>query len=129
MSGGGRLRSLRGALALLGLIAVVTGVRSTLTGLEGVSAVAERASIELDNNLRFVSAIWAALGLALLLCVRDPGARRPELRVLLWLTFAGGLGRLVAFALHGLPGPPYWGIVASELLAPLLLLLLPRRTE
>jgi hypothetical protein len=37
-----------------------------------------------------------------------------------------GVGRLVAFALHGLPAPPYLGIVASELLAPLLLLLLPR---
>jgi hypothetical protein len=109
----------------MGAVAVVTGVRSLLTGLDEVVSVAARPALELDNNLRFLSAIWAALGLGLWTCVRFPLEERPRVRVLSALIFAGGVGRLVAFSVHGLPAVPYLAITASELLAPMLWLLIP----
>ncbi len=113
---------MRGLIGLLGLIAVVTGTRSALIGMDQVVAFTDPAIVELDNNLRFASAIWAALGLGLWTCIRDPHARLSVLRVLVWLVFAGGVARIVGFVAHGLPSPPYLAILASELLAPLLIL-------
>jgi len=121
-----RLQVGRVLLVLLGLVAVITGGRSVVSGLDGLVDVVSRPAIELDNNVRFLSAIWTALGFGLFSCVPDPRGNRSALRVLVWLVFAGGVGRLVAFGLHGLPLTPYLAIVASELLAPLLLLLLPK---
>lgn len=118
-----RIWALRVLVGLLGLIAVVTGIRSILVGLDPVIAAPNAGAVELDNNLRFLSAIWAAIGVALWTCVRDPIARLPALRVLVWLIFAGGVGRIAAFIVHGLPAVSYLAITASELLAPLLLLM------
>jgi len=119
-----RLQIGRVLLILLGLVAVITGGRSVASGLVGVVDVVARPAIELDNNVRFLSAIWTAIGIGLFSCVPDPLRNRPALQMLVWLVFAGGVGRLVAFGLHGLPATPYIAIAASELLAPLLLLLL-----
>ncbi len=116
----------RALLILLGVIAVITGGRSVVSGLDAIVDVTTRPAIELDNNIRFVSAIWTALGVGLFSCVPDPRGNRSALRVLVWLVFAGGVGRLVAFGLHGVSATPYIAIAASELLAPFLLLLLPK---
>jgi hypothetical protein len=120
-----RLTIVRALIVLLGLVAVVTGGRSILSGLDGVVEVVARPAIELDNNVRFLSAIWSALGLGLFTCAVDPQRHRSTLRMLLWLVFAGGIGRLVAVKFHGLPATPYIAITASEIFAPLLLLALP----
>jgi len=112
-------------IGLLGVIAVVAGGKSVVSGLDGIVDVVAQPAVEIDNNVRFLSAIWTALGLALLSCVRAPGSRRQALKALLWLVFAGGVGRLVAFWFHGLPATPYLAITASEVFAPLVLLLVP----
>ena len=119
----------RGLWVLLGGVALVTGGRSLLTGLDDLGLAWEKPAIELDNNVRFLSAIWAALGLGLWGCVRAPEKQWSRIQLLSVLVFAGGIGRLVAFGVHGLPALPYIAITASELLAPMVLLLVPRPTS
>jgi hypothetical protein len=117
-------RLLQGVLVLLALVALVTGGRSLAYGLgdPGYGLAPGPVSLVLDNNLRFLSAIWLAMGVALLTLLPSLERQGPALAVLLGLMAAGGLGRLVSVAQHGLPAPNYVAIVLVELVAPLLLL-------
>lgn len=75
----------------------------------------------LDSQNRFFGVSFALYGVLLHLCATDLQRYAPVLRCVLWVFFAAGLARVVSIAVHGLPPPLVWLLLASELLPPPLL--------
>ena len=75
-------------------------------------------TIILDSQNRFYGVAFTLYGVLLFLCAADIRKYAMVLRCVLWVFFAAGLARLVSIATHGLPPPPVLTLLASELLAP-----------
>jgi hypothetical protein len=116
-SGGGmNKRGLQIAMALLGVIPVVTGI-ITMFGLSdplyasaGIPAVAV-----LDSNLRFFGGVWLGLGLSLYLLIPDIEKQTLLFRVLWGMIFLGGIGRLASMLFLAPPPPPFIGFTILEI--------------
>ena len=131
--------ALRILLAILGVTAVAIAVSDLVMGATFTAGSAERMFDALsgwqapdspswpptmDNELRFYSALWGAYGIVLLLVTRDLDA---HLRFVPWLAtvfFVGGVGRAISWAQVGAPHPLFLSLMAIEIIAPLIFLLL-----
>lgn len=95
---------------------IVEGVRVLLPGYV-------RANVNLDSHFRFLSGIFLGVLLALYSCVPAIERKGPRFRLLGALIICGGLGRLVALLVAGLPGQGHqYGLAMELLVTPLLLL-------
>ena len=72
----------------------------------------------LDSQNRFYGVSFSLYGVLLFLCASDVPKYATVLRCVLWVLFAGGVARLVSIATHGVPPPLVLALLASELLAP-----------
>ena len=81
----------------------------------------------IDSDLRFYAVLFTAYGLAFVWCAADIGQRAPVVNVLGVIFFAGGLARLLAWAVSGRPNWFYVLMIPVELLIPLVNYALVRR--
>jgi hypothetical protein len=76
----------------------------------------------LDSQNRFYGVSFALYGVLLFVCAADLRKYATVLKCVLWMCFAAGVARLVSMAVVGTPPLPILALLASELLAPPLLL-------
>jgi hypothetical protein len=72
----------------------------------------------LNSQNRFYGVAFTLYGVLFLLCATDVPKYAAVLRCALWVFFAAGLARLVSIATHGVPPPLVLALLASELMAP-----------
>jgi len=77
----------------------------------------------LDSQNRFYGVAFAVYGAILYLSARDVPRYEPALKAALYVFFAGGLTRVLSWAIHGRPATLVIVLASTELLAPPLLLL------
>ncbi|MES2818281.1 MAG: DUF4345 domain-containing protein [Pseudomonadota bacterium] len=114
-------RMLQVATAILGAVPVITGI----VGMFGLSdplyaSAGLPESPLLDSNLRFLSAIWLGLGIAVFWLIPRIEQQTVLFRVLWGMIFLGGLGRLMSMFFAGLPPLPFVAFTVLEIVgAPL----------
>jgi len=133
------LATLRILLAVLGASAIgialsdiLLGPTATVAFFEGLfaSLTGDHAAATgpwpatMDNEMRFYAAFWGAYGATLILVARDFATRGHLTPWLAGLFFAGGVGRVISYAVAGPPHPFFTALMAVELLTPPLLVLL-----
>jgi hypothetical protein len=78
---------------------------------------------DLDSHFRYLSGLLLAIGLAFATCIPDIERKTERFRLLAFLVFVGGLGRLHSLWSIGLPGGGHVFGLGMELVAlPLLVL-------
>lgn len=98
----GERRLLQSAVAVLALVPIAAG---SIGLAEGIQAFDAQASLSRtgDSHLRYLSGLLLAMGLGYWSTVPRIEAQRVRFRMLTALVVIGGLGRLYAAALLGLP--------------------------
>ena len=76
---------------------------------------------------RFFAGLFRCYGVALLWCARDVQHRRGYVSLLAAALFVGGIGRLLAVVLVGVPHQFYVAMLVLELVVPPLMVLAARR--
>ena len=78
---------------------------------------------DLDSHFRFLSGVFAAVGIGWYSCIPGIGRKTARFRLLAGLTFAGGLARLLSLATAGAPSAGHIaGLCVELLVVPLLVL-------
>ena len=88
------------------------------------NGLSEPWSASSDSELRFYAAFWLAYGLILLRVGNDLRRQGGWIPWLAGVFFLGGLGRVVSWLSLGPPRPFYQALMASELILPVLMILL-----
>ncbi len=113
------------AVAIGGLVPVGTGLAGVLLGPEMAQGpIAGLAgAISLDSHFRYLSGLLLGIGLAFWSIIPGIARHGAAFRLLTAIVVAGGLGRAVALALHGVPSAPMvLGLAMELLVTPLLCL-------
>lgn len=121
-----RKRIFQVILAVIGLIAVITGAWGFVGGITddfyGVSASAQvSGNIILDSNLRYFSGLWLGLGLLILWMIPSIERQKLVFRLVAGMIFLGGMGRVISMLSFGMPSPLFIVFVLLELLFPVLI--------
>jgi hypothetical protein len=135
--------TLRLLLGLLGAVAVLICASIMIAGAEATAWTAEklfsaltasRAPLSeawpptMDSELRFYAALWGAYGVVCLTVARDLANRASLVPWLAGVFFLGGVGRLLSLVTIGTPHPFFIFLMWVELVLPLILVLLWRRS-
>jgi hypothetical protein len=83
----------------------------------------------IDSDLRFYALLFTAYGLAFVWCARNISARAGTANILGAIFFAGGVARLLAWAVAGAPNWFYIVMVPVELVVPLVNYFLIRKVH
>jgi hypothetical protein len=114
-------RLLQGAVALACLVPLTTGTLSVVRGVTYIKGAP--ALPDLDSHFRYLSGIFLMLGIAFATCIPSIERRGPRFRLLGAMVVAGGLARLLSWAMIGPPGFGHRFGLAMELgVVPLLML-------
>lgn len=97
--------------AAIGLVHIGFGSASIIGG--------GRVNATIDSDLRFYALLFTAYGLVFVWCARDISERAGIANILGAIFFAGGLARLLAWAVSGAPNWFYIAMVPVELVIPL----------
>lgn len=110
-------RGLQAVLLLLGLVAVVAGSATVLTG---GSLVVERGEVSasVDSELRFHGAWYVAAGLVLLRAVSRVERETILIRTICAVVFVAACGRLISLVVVGAPHPLYLTLMVIEFAIP-----------
>jgi len=108
-------RLLQAAVLLAALIPICAGLMGVNGGLAAIDAAA-RWTLNGDSHVRYLSGLIFAIGVGFLSTVPGIEACGARFRLLTLLVLIGGLARLYAVALWGLPGPAMRGGLVMELL-------------
>jgi hypothetical protein len=126
-------RLLQGTVTVTALIPIWVGVAGIVAGLGAFDAsgidASGGASRNADSHVRYLSGLSLAIGVAFWSTVPAIEASGSRFRLLTGLVVVGGLARLYAAVLTGLPGPAMRVGLALELLAAPLLALWRERLE
>ncbi len=109
-----------------GLICAGIGVAHLLLGSSSIIGGGS-VNATIDSDLRFYALLFTAYGLTFVWCAADIDRRAPVINVLGAIFFAGGLARLLAWAVSGRPNWFYVLMIPVELLIPLVNYALVRR--
>ena len=114
-------------LAIIGLIAVITGVMGMAGGIgdEFYGVDANRGiegNIILDSNLRYFSGLWLGLGLILFWMIPSVEQKGLIFRLIAVMIFIGAIGRIYSMVSFGVPSIPFIIFTLLELLFPLLII-------
>jgi hypothetical protein len=116
----------QGLLALFGVIVVGISLAHMAIGPRAiVGSVAVNPTMAGED--RFFAGLFLCSGVALLWCARDVQRKRVYLNLLAAVFFAGGIGRLLAVVIDGAPHPFYLAMLAIELVAPPLMVVVAKR--
>lgn len=105
--------ALRGLLFLLGIVAMVAGLVTVLTGASTVIG-ANEANASLDSELRFFAAWYVGVGVMLLRATRDPAAHRGILRGVAALFGLAATGRVISWITVGRPSAVAITLLVAE---------------
>lgn len=115
LSPAGERRLLQSVVGFLALIPILAGLAGVMYGLR-VFDVHAGVSHDGDSQLRYLSGLLLAVGLGFWSTVPRIEAQGARFRLLTALVLIGGLARLYALALSGLPAAVMLGGLAIELL-------------
>jgi hypothetical protein len=123
-------RILQVILAIIGLIALITGALGIVAGMAtdfgdfyGVSVSPHiEGNIILDSNLRYFSGLWLGVGLILFWMIPSIERQKLVFRLVAGMIFIGGVGRVISILSFGVPSPLFIAFVVLELLFPLLII-------
>ena len=107
-------RRLQIAVAVAGLVPVTAGGSGVLFGTAMTDA--GFVSISLDSHYRYLSGLLLAIGLIFWAQVPRIAKSGPTFRLLTLVVVIGGLGRLAALAVIGVPSFPMLGGLIMELI-------------
>ena len=131
--------ALRLVLKILGLSAILIASSILVLGADATAQTFEAAfdsvtgyggprsepwSPSADSELRFYAALWGAYGVVLVMTARRLEVHSARVPWLAAVFFLGGLGRLASAAQVGPPHPFFQLLTASELVIPVLIVLL-----
>ena len=119
-------RALLTVVAALGAVPVLTGLAGVVGGLT-LTPDDNTAPPYFDSEYRFLSVVWAAVGVLLWWSLRHPQERATVTRVVLAVMVLGGVARLLGVALTGLPPVPFRISLGIEVLVIPVILLWHRR--
>jgi len=114
-------------LRLATIVFILVGLLHLVLGLHADMLLGARLPVEavndpvLDSQNRFYGTAFMLYGVLLSLGARDLSRHAAMLQCCFWCFFAGGLARLVSWALHGAPSPMVVALLVTELLLPPLL--------
>jgi hypothetical protein len=108
-------RALQLTVTLLALVPILAGLTGILFGLDLLDAHAGLSRTG-DSHLRYLSGVLLAIGLGFWSTVPRIEAQGARFRLLTALVLTGGLARLYALALLGLPAAGMVGGLVMELL-------------
>lgn len=109
-------RLLQQAVALGGLVPVLTGLFGVVYGLDLVAPeIGRQPGISADSHFRYLSGLLLGLGLCFWATIPAIETRATLFRVLALIVFIGGLGRLIGLARTGLPSLAMLGGLGMEL--------------
>ncbi len=123
-------RILQVILAIIGLIALITGALGIVAGMTtnfgdfyGVSvSPGIEGNVILDSNLRYFSGLWLGVGLILFWMIPSIERQKLVFRLVAGMIFIGGVGRVISILSFGVPSPLFIAFVVLELLFPLLII-------
>ena len=107
-------RVLQLAVALLALVPILAGIAGIVWGL-GVFDARAGLSRTGDSHVRYLSGLILAIGLGFLSTVPRIEAQGPRFRLLTGLVLVGGVARLYALLLYGVPALGMVGGLIMEL--------------
>jgi hypothetical protein len=108
------------SVALGGIIPVASGAAGIILGPAFVSAAVGAAN---DSHFRYLSGLLLAIGFGFWSTIPRIEENGPRFRVLTFIVFIGGLGRLLSLATIGIPNIAMGGALIMELgVTPLLCL-------
>lgn len=121
-------RILQTILALIALVAIVTGMWSIISGVADKSNeisinTNNSAHIIFDSNYRYYSGLWLGVGFALLWIIPTIEKQKSAFRLISCIIFIGGIGRIVSMLTLAPPHPLFIFFTVIELLFPLLILM------
>jgi hypothetical protein len=119
-------RAFQGFLALFGVIVIGISLAHLTIGPEAIIGGSD-VNPTSDGEDRFFAGLLLCYGVALLWCARDVQRKRMYINVLAAAFFVGGIGRLLAIILAGVPRPFYVAMLVLELALPSLMVLVARR--
>ena len=112
------------ALRLLGAVFIAVAGLHLVLGLGADALLGSPVTPEMasnpsfDSQNRFYGVSFALLGVVMLIAATDLARYRPMLLGALAVLFASGIGRAVAWALHGTPAPALIVILVADLVLP-----------
>ncbi len=114
-------------LLALGIMAVITGLMSLVSGLGGsfynLGINSEITSnVIADSNYRYYSGMWIGTGIILLYIMTSPEKNGILFKAAALLIFFGGLGRFFSLIFFGYSSTLFVIFMCLELLFPLLVL-------
>ncbi|HEU0134446.1 MAG TPA: DUF4345 domain-containing protein [Allosphingosinicella sp.] len=111
------------AVALGCAVPLLAGGSGMIRGPAFLSGVGVGVPADLDSHFRYLSGLLFAIGLAFASCIPGIERKTARFRLLAFLVFIGGLGRLLGLTSSGLPGTGHVFGLAMELgTVPLLVL-------
>lgn len=115
-------RCLQATVAVLGIVPVSAGAAGVLLGPAAFSD-AGGWPVDLDSHFRYVSGIFLALGLTFYATIPSIERKTALFRLAAALVVAGGLARLLALLVNGVPSAPHVaGLVLELVVVPALVL-------
>ncbi|HYI39861.1 MAG TPA: DUF4345 domain-containing protein [Allosphingosinicella sp.] len=116
-------RLLQAAVALGCVVPFLAGGSGMIEGPTFLRDVESPVPADLDSHFRYLSGLLFAIGLAFASCIPGIERKTARFRLLAFLVFVGGLGRLMGLVTSGMPGTGHVFGLAMELGAvPLLVL-------
>jgi len=111
------VRALRVAVAVFGVVPVVTGLMAVTGGPAGMLD-GQSTTPTVDNEVRFLGVYWLAFGVFVLWLVPRVDRLSGAFHAMLAVTFASGCARLLSVLLHGRPHPVIAAAMVVELVLP-----------
>ncbi|MFL6844711.1 MAG: DUF4345 domain-containing protein [Allosphingosinicella sp.] len=116
-------RLLQLVVALGCVVPLAAGAAGMMHGPQFLHGMAGDAPADLDSHFRYLSGLLFGIGLAFATCIPGIEDKTARFRLLAFLVFVGGLGRLHSLISVGHPGPGHLFGLAMELgVVPLLVL-------
>ena len=121
------MKAFQAVLAVLGLFAAGTGLLEIVLGPSVLLPGSPTPGPTLDSNYRFFSAMWLAIGVALLSVVPRVREAGTVLRFVSAAVFVGGLARIASWLAVGQPHAMMLVLLGIELIVPPVLVVWQRR--
>lgn len=122
-------RILRVIIAIVGIILVISGLLGIIPpGISGKFysiniSNSIPGNIILDSNYRFYAGLSIGLGLVLFWIIPSVEKQKVILRLITFIIFMGGLGRVISMITFGIPPTLFIIFTIFELLFPLIIIL------
>lgn len=113
-------------LALFGVIVIAISVAHFAIGPQAIIG-GTAVNPTMAGEDRFFAGLLLCSGVALLWCARGVQRKRVYINLLAAAFFVGGLGRLLAVLIDGMPHPFYIAMLVLELALPPLMVVVARR--